>query len=98
MPPGNQVRPQKWINVIDLYDDGENSAIWGSFDRSDQRVLGMRYNEDYPNQGGNSPWYVEPSFLTRNILFSLLDEVNQDASLGNIENILLALREHENGN
>ena len=29
---GEKVRPQRWSRVIDLFDDGEYSAIWGSFD------------------------------------------------------------------
>jgi len=53
----------------------------------------MRYNEDYPNQGGNSLWYVEPHFLTQGILLSLLNEVNQDPRVGNLDHILLALKE-----
>ena len=95
MPAGNSVRPHKWTKVIDLYDDGTNSAIWGSFENAADRCLGVRYNDDYPNQGGNSLWYVEPNFVTKNILFDLLSRVNLDARLGSIQNILLALAEHK---
>jgi hypothetical protein len=95
MPAGSLVRPQKWSRVIDLYDDGTNSAIWGSFEWAEDRCLGVRYNEDYPNQGGNSLWYVEPRFVTKNILLELLSRVNLNASYGHANNILLALREHE---
>jgi hypothetical protein len=100
MPSGTSVRPKKWTNVIDLYDDGENSAIWGSYtDESGTiRCLGVRYNggasTGYPNQGENPLWYVEPNFVTKNILLELLSRVNADPSKGNIGNILLALREH----
>ncbi|MCH7928718.1 MAG: hypothetical protein IID03_12185 [Candidatus Dadabacteria bacterium] len=97
MPAGNTVRPGKWSNVIDLYDDGESSAIWGSYDESKNRCLGVRWNggddHGYPNQGNNPLWYVEPNFVTKNILLELLSRVNIDSSTGSIENILLALRE-----
>lgn len=99
MPPGQSVRPQKWSNVIDLYDDDENSAVWGSYEESASRRLGVRWNgpdHGYPNQGDNPLWYVEPDFVTKNILLELLSRVNDKRSRGNIENILLVLREHKN--
>jgi hypothetical protein len=95
MPAGHSVRPHKWSNVIDLYDDGTNSAIWGSYEQSTTRCLGVRWNDDYPNQGGNSLWYVEPDFVTKNILLELLSRVNNNPSVGNVNNILLALREYQ---
>jgi hypothetical protein len=95
MPAGHLVRPQKWSNVIDLYDDGINSAIWGSYEANPDRCLGVRWNNDYPSQGGNPLWYVEPHFTTKNILLELLSRVNANAKLGNLNNILLALREHQ---
>lgn len=95
MPAGSSVRPQKWSSVIDLYDDGTNSAIWGSYEEAADRCLGVRYNDDYPNQGGNPLWYVEPEFVTKNILLELLSRVNLNAGIGHANNILLALREHE---
>jgi len=95
MPPGQLVRPQKWSNIIDLYDDGTNSAIWGSYEVSSRRCLGVRWNDGYPSQGGNPLWYVEPDFATKNILLELLSRVNGNSTLGNINNILQALREHQ---
>lgn len=99
MASGHSVRPQKWSNIIDLYDDGTNSAIWGSYEESSSRSLGVRWNGGsgigYPNQGDNPLWYVEPEFATKNILLELLSRVNNDSKAGNIDNILLALREHE---
>ena len=70
MPAGNTVRPQRWSNVIDLYDDGDYAAIWGSFDGNRQRCLGVRWNggpsePGYPSQGGNPLWFVEPEFVAR---------------------------------
>jgi hypothetical protein len=99
MPAGNTVRPHKWSNVIDLYDDGDNSAIWGSYELAQNRCLGVRWNggssTGYPNQGDNPLWYVEPDFVTKNVLLELLGRVNTNAAIGNISNILLALREFQ---
>ena len=98
MPAGNVVRPNKWKDVIDLYDDGENSAIWGVYNNSKERCLGVRWNGGnsygYPNQGGNPLWYVEPDFVTKNILLELLSKVNTKGSIGNLKNILTALEEY----
>ena len=102
MPSGTSVRPQKWENVIDLYDDEKYSAIWGNYDGSNDRCLGVRWNGaagecGYPSQGGNPLWYVEPDFVTKEILLSLLHKVVKYASLqGRQEyqqNILIALLE-----
>ena len=104
MPRGADVRPQKWSRVLDLYDDGGYSAIWGSYDGHRQRCLGVRWNGDdrtephgYPSQGGNPLWYVEPDFLTRSVLCTLLDEVAGNEALQRREeyrrNVLTALAE-----
>ena len=96
MAAGNTVRPQKWSNVIDLYDDGTNSVIWGSYEAAAQRCLGVRWNgagSGYPNQGGNPLWYVEPEFLAKGILLELLSDVNRNPAHGSIPNILVALGE-----
>ncbi|RLC31843.1 MAG: hypothetical protein DRH37_02115 [Deltaproteobacteria bacterium] len=96
MPNGNEVRPNKWSNIIDLYDSGKYSAIWGTYD-GNKGVLGVRWNggdkQGFPNQGKNPTWYIEPDFIVKNILLELLYKVNQDNNSGNIENILQALRE-----
>jgi hypothetical protein len=102
MVPGNTVRPQKWTNVIDLFDDGTYSAIWGEYDGTAQRCLGVRWNGDtdeigYPNQGANPLWYVEPEFVARPILLWLLNAMNSNPNINNrqlyMQNILLALQE-----
>ena len=46
MRPGTEVRPHKWSNVIDLFDNGWYSAIWGSYEESNERCLGVRWNGD----------------------------------------------------
>lgn len=97
MPNGNAVRPNKWSNVIDLFDNGNYSAIWGNYDGSIKRCLGVRWNgglnHGYPNQGNNPLWYVEPDFVTKNLLLELLYEVNSNSLFGNIQNIMIALKE-----
>ena len=97
MPSGNTVRPNKWDNVIDLYDDGNNSAIWGNYNGRANRCLGVRWNggqsHGYPNQGNNPLWYVEPNFITKDILLELLSRVNKNPSDGGLQNILQALKE-----
>jgi len=104
MPRGADVRPQRWSRVIDLYDDGVYSAIWGSYDGDSQRFLGVRWNGNdtdepygYPNQGGYPLWYLESEFLTRPILCALLGELARNGSLQRREeyrrNVLIALSE-----
>ncbi len=102
MPSGNTVRPQRWSRILDLYDDGDYSAIWGSYDGNNQRCLGVRWNGNpgepgYPSQGGNPLWFVEADFLTRAKLLLLLNTVNSNPQFSNrnslIQNILIALQE-----
>ncbi len=99
MISGRMVRPKKWSKVIDLYDDGEYSAIWGYYDNSNTRCLGVRWNGDnkksngYPIQGKYPLWYVEPHFLTKCILEELLKKVLHNKTLGDINNIQIALNE-----
>lgn len=103
MPSVSEVRPKKWEDVLDLYDDGSFSAIWGSREKSPQRELGVRWNgrgseSGYPNQGGNSLWFSEPDFLEKPILLALLVKVNSSRLPAKEEftrNILIALRECE---
>ena len=104
MPRGVDVRPQKWSRVLDLYDDGTYSAIWGSYDGDSQRCLGVRWNGNntdepygYPNQGRNPLWYVEYGLLARPILCALLSDVCSNTSPRRRDeyqrNILTALSE-----
>ncbi len=97
---GNTVRPVKWSNVLDLFDAGYNSAIWGNYEHNPQRCLGVRYNGEgqkigYPNKENFPLWYVEPDFVTRNILLDLMSRINNKASVGKLDNVLLALREFD---
>lgn len=101
MPRGSEVRPAKWSDVINLYDDGNYSAIWGCYDGASARKLGVRWNGKgsnvgYPSQGGNSLWYAEPDFLVLPILFKLLEltlSSDQAQKKEYVENINLAISE-----
>ena len=80
MYPGSEVRPKRWSNVIDLYDDGEYSVIWGSYDESETKSLGVRWNgsdnnRGYPSQGKYPLWYVEPDFLVKAIILDLIKKL-----------------------
>lgn len=104
MPHGTDVRPQKWSNVIDLFDNGSYSAIWGSYENG-ERCLGVRWNGHadepygYPSQSGYPVWYVEPNFLYKSILLTILYEITRNSSHPRTEeyqrNVLLALSECE---
>ena len=101
MPAGKNVRPQKWSNELDLYDDGYYSMIWGTYDYSPSRCLGVRWNGDpndpddkgFPNQGGNPTWHLEPDWLAKMILLEICARVAKNPSYGNHQNILTALSE-----
>lgn len=96
MPSGNSVRPGKWTNVTDLYDNGWYSAIWGNYDGSPKKCLGVRWNGDsdqgYPNQGPYPLWYVEPEFTTKMILLELVNMINKNNNHGNLIHVLDALK------
>jgi len=101
MPSVEDVRPKIWNTIIDLYDDGEYSAIWGIRDDSPKRSLGVRWNgggtyQGYPNQGRNPVWYSEPKFLEASILYSLFEKVKKstfDRKDEFSKNILIAMEE-----
>lgn len=104
MPSVNEVRPKMWDGntILDLFDDGAYSAIWGDREDEGKRSLGVRWNGNdeypgYPNQGKNPVWYSEPRFLEKPLLYALLDKVLSNKSLPRreefIENILSALEE-----
>ncbi len=103
MPSVEEVRPKIWNenSIINLYDDGNYSVIWGIREESSKRSLGVRWNGDskypgYPNQGKNPVWYSEPEFLESAILHSLLQKVidsNFEKKDTFISNILVALKE-----
>jgi len=82
MPAAAEVRPEKWTNVTDLFDNGWYSLISGVYDEDDtQRVLGERWNggesdpQGFPKLFGHPVWHVVPRFLDIAILHALLDEL-----------------------
>lgn len=86
MPCAKDVRPKRWKDIIELYDDGEYSAIWGTYKYDDGggegSCLGVRWNGKdkkigYPSQGSYPLWYVEPEFLTESILSSILRKLEK---------------------
>ena len=104
MPSVSQVRPQIWNSesILDLYDDGSYSAIWGVREDDSVRSLGVRWNGSegyvgYPNQGKNPVWYSEPEFLQMPILLELLRKIKSMKGHPNHEefhaNLLIAISE-----
>ena len=76
MPDAKDVNPQKWRDIIVLYDNEGYSACWGVYgDEKSHRVLGVRWNNSYPSQGGKPLWYVEPEFTTLGVLQALLTKL-----------------------
>lgn len=95
---GFEVRPAKWTNVIDLYDDGCYSAIWGHYDGNSDRCLGVRWNGEnrscgFPSQGKHPLWYIEPEIFTVGLLFQMYEKVSAHPETGCIENLKTALSE-----
>ena len=99
MVSGHDVRPAKWSDVIDLYDDGEYSAIWGRYENGAPRELGVRWNgyddsKGFPLSSGHPVWHVEPYYLARGILPVLLERtLSVPQSGGCKDNILIAMSE-----
>lgn len=100
---GSDVRPKRWEDVLDLFDNGKYSAIWGRYDGGEERILGVRWNGEgefdkgYPKAIGHPVWYNEPDFLRLPILVKLLDEVRMLSNSAKkhqyIENIKIAIAE-----
>ena len=99
MKHGKDVRPEKWTNVYDLYDDGEVSFIVGCYDNSQVYSIGIRYNGrqnlknngnidiGYPCQGSNPTWFLLPDWLSNQILSILKTFVISNQNWGNLSNI-----------
>lgn len=77
MPRGRDVKHEsKWSDVLNIFDDGYFSAIWGHYDGSPRRRLGIRWNgdngtENFPLSFGNPVWMVVPDILSRAVLHEL---------------------------
>jgi uncharacterized protein (TIGR02145 family) len=45
MPKGKDVTHEKWSNEVVLFDDGCYSAVWGNYENSPEKNLGVRWNK-----------------------------------------------------
>lgn len=69
-------------DVVVLYDDGEVSVIWGTYD--DTKHLGLRWNGYGSSRGfpllrnGDEGWFVVPDFLVHAVLHGLMDQPSAD--------------------
>lgn len=99
MTHGKEVRPPKWSDVINLYNDGKYSVIWGRCENNAMRTLGVRWNSYgesrvSPVSSGHPVWHVEPDFLAKGILSALLERIYTIPDInGNGDNILTAMSE-----
>lgn len=76
MPAAAQVKHSKFPVVQILYDDGDFSIAWGTYDEG-HRCIGMRWNGDgddagYPKLFQNPVWFVLPAALSVPFVKSLL--------------------------
>jgi len=101
MPEGKDVKPEKWSNEIILFDDGYYSAIWGNYENSPEKKLGVRWNGQgsepgFPNKFNHPIWFVEREFLVKPILLELYFQTlksQEKEAKKYLENIKLALSE-----
>jgi hypothetical protein len=80
MPKAKDVKHEKWSNEIILFDDGWYSAIWGNYENSPEKKLGVRWNgqgseQGFPKLFNHPVWFVEREFLVKPILLELLSQV-----------------------
>lgn len=109
MPKAVDVKPVRWSNTIVLFDNGYYSAMWGHYDDSANRRLGVRWSgEDgddkgYPISRGRPVWYIEPDFLVLPVLKNLLEQLVREYATGSLSeglffdykaNIITAIQEH----
>ena len=97
---GSKVRYRKITEALDLFDDGFTSAIWCRYCGKKERCLGVRYNgtggfQSFPMRDYYPLWYIEPGFVTRSILLDLATAIKNDASVGNLANVMIAVEEFD---
>lgn len=74
-------------DVVVLYDDGEVSVIWGTYDGA--KHLGLRWNGYGSSHGfpllrnGDEGWFIVPDFLVHAILHGLMDQSSADCDATN---------------
>ncbi len=91
MPAPQDVHHSKFPVEEILYDDGDFSIAWGSYEEG-QRILGMRWNGEegdagFPKLFGNPVWMVLPAALTVPIVSGLVGRASakQDAVIRTLE-------------
>lgn len=100
MVSGKSVRPKKWSNVLDLFDDDVNSYIVGYYEDLGKDCIGVRWNGDvnnlkeigYPRHADHPTWFVLPEHLNNQILQTLQSLVSTNSNLGSLENIAIACK------
>ena len=93
------LKPSKWSHVINLYNDGSYSAIWGrcATSSNNTRCLGGRWNEEAKHKSfTNVCSYAENDVIprmTKAMLLTYIAHVNDNPDVGNLDNLLIALKE-----
>jgi hypothetical protein len=82
MPTGKEVACKKWSNEVILFDDGYYSAIWGNYENSPDKKLGVRWNGQgselgFPSSHNKPVWFIEWEHLVRPILLELLFQTSK---------------------
>jgi len=91
-----------WSNVVELYNDGDFSVIWGNFTDDPKPCLGIRWNGEnensvgFPRNGGEKLWFVLPNSLAGMVLLALYEKVGINLKDGNLEKILEVIKECKN--
>jgi len=101
MPIGKEVTCKKWSNEVILFDDEYYSAIWGNYENSKEKKLGVRWNGEgsglgFPSSHNKPVWFMERDFLVKPILLELLfqaSKLKEPEAKNYVRNIQQALSE-----
>jgi hypothetical protein len=101
MPKAGEIKHEKWSNEAVLFDDGWYSAIWGNYENSPDKKLGVRWNgqglkQGFPSSHNKPVWFIEWEHLVKPILLELLFQalkLNVPEAKGYVKNIQQALSE-----
>ena len=80
-----RVKDNKWSDdSVVIYDDGDVSFIWGRYEDSTHRTLGMRWNlsegryePGYPHNRSHPRWLVLPDVIVWSSFLGLLTRIKQ---------------------
>ncbi|MHA1942227.1 MAG: hypothetical protein ACW97P_10975 [Candidatus Hodarchaeales archaeon] len=78
MVRAREVNPNKWQNMVILFENDDYSVISGEYEGT--HSLGERWNGQgddigFPSQGGNPLWHVVPPLLALPVLHGILQEL-----------------------